>query len=530
MYTYLMEFSLSEEPLHHREIGKDSRSKKMSDLIVETRYGKVQGSEQGSISVWKGIPFAQPPSGQRRFRAPQPPSPWMGVREATKFSPMAPQVPEMGTSMVGAIGAERAVEQRPMSEDCLYLNIWSPGADQEKRPVMVYIHGVAFTLGSASDPWYDGTSFAATHNIVVVSLNYRLGILGFVYLKDLAGADASYTGNCGLLDQIAALQWVREHIAAFGGDPDQVTVMGESAGAMSIGALLGMPAAQGLFQRAILQSGAAGFLPTRLQATHVAQALLAKLGLETAQLSALADVPLEALLRIQPELGREFGGIQAYSPMIDGETLPQHPLAMIAQGSAAHVAILAGTNRDEWRLFALMSGGPKVDEEQLKQIFGDEAKPALAMYTQARTDQSPELAWIDIMSDLVFRMPAIRLAEGQVRQGVPVWMYRFDWESPAFGGVLGAAHAMDIPFVFNTLDVGLSRMFTGDSPSRQPLADLMHAAWAAFIRSSNPAAALLPTWPPYDLDRRATMIFSDTPHVVDDPQGQVRALWTYVLN
>jgi para-nitrobenzyl esterase len=193
------------------------------------------------------------------------------------------------------------------------------------------------------------------------------------------------------------------------------------------------------------------------------------------------------------------------------------------------VAILAGTNRDEWRLFAMMSGGPQVDEEQLKQLFGDAANPALATYTQARADQSPELAWIDIMSDLVFRMPAIHLAEGQVRQGAPVWMYRFDWESPAFGGVLGAAHAMDIPFVWNTLDTPLSRMFTGDSPTRQPLADLMHAAWAAFIRSGNPAIASLPAWSPYDLERRATMIFSDAPHVVDNPQGQVRALWQPVL-
>ena len=501
----------------------------MGNPIVETRYGKVQGSEQGSISVWKGIPFAQPPTGQRRFRAPQPPEPWTGVREATTFSPMAPQVPEVGASMVGAIGAERAVEPRPMSEDCLYLNIWSPGADHEMRPVMVYIHGGAFTLGSASDPWYDGTSFAANHNIVVVSLNYRLGILGFAYLKNLAGEDATYTGNCGLLDQIAALEWVRENIAAFGGDPDNVTVMGESAGAMSIGALLGMPAAQGLFRRAILQSGAAGNLVTRPRATQVAQALLAKLGLETPQLAALADVPLEALLKIQPELGREFGGIRAFSPMIDGETLPQHPSAMIAQGSAANVGILAGTNRDEWRLFALMSGGPKVDEEQLTRIFGDEARQALAVYTEARADQSPELAWIDIMSDLVFRMPAIRLAEAQVQQGAPVWMYRFDWESPAFGGALGAAHAMDIPFVFNTLDVGLSRTFTGDSPTRQPLADLMHASWAAFIRSGNPAIASLPAWPPYDLERRATMIFGDVAHVVDDPQGQVRAVWKHVL-
>src|SRR3989442_15681242 len=265
----------------------------------------------------------------------------MGKSRATSKARSA-SGPEVGASMVGAIGAERAVELRPMSEDCLYLNIWSPGADQQMRPVMVYIHGGAFTLGSASDPWYDGTSFAAKHNIVVVSLNYRLGILGFVSLKDLAGAEAAYTANCGLLDQIAALQWVRENIAAFGGDPDQVTVMGESAGAMSIGTLLGMPAAKGLFQHAILQSGAAGNPTTRPQATKVAQALLAKLGLQTSQLAALAEVPLETLLKIQPELGREFGGIRAYSPIIDGETLPQHPSAMSAQGPAANVAILAG--------------------------------------------------------------------------------------------------------------------------------------------------------------------------------------------
>jgi para-nitrobenzyl esterase len=298
---------------------------------------------------------------------------------------------------------------------------------------------------------------------------------------------------------------------------------------MSIGALLGMPAANGLFRRAILQSGSVGNLTTRPQATKVAQALLAKLGLQISELSALAEVPLETLLKIQPELGREFGGIRAYNPVIDGETLPQHPLAMIAQGSAASTAILVGTNRDEWRLFAMMSGGARVDEQQLKQLFGDEAQHVLTTYTEARTDKSPELAWIDIMSDLVFRMPAIRLAEGQARQGAPVWMYRFDWESPAFGGILGAAHAMDIPFVWNTLDTPLSRMFTGDSPTRQPLADQMHAVWAAFIRSGNPAIASLPAWPPSDLERRATMIFSDSPHVVDDPQGQVRTLWKPML-
>ncbi|HEY1349743.1 MAG TPA: carboxylesterase/lipase family protein [Ktedonobacteraceae bacterium] len=497
----------------------------MSKFIVETRYGKVQGSAQGSIGVWKGIPFAQPPTGARRFQAPQAPEPWTGVRPASAFAPMAPQVPQMGTSMVGALGAERAVDPRPMSEDCLYLNVWSPGADGEKRPVMVYIHGGAFTLGSASNPWYDGASFAAHHNIVVVTLNYRLGILGFLSLRDLAEEAGVCTANCGLLDQIAALQWVREHIAAFGGDPDQVTVMGESAGAMSIGALLGMPAAQGLFRRAILQSGAAGNLVTRSRAERVARALLTKLGLSTSQLSSLAQVPQETLLAVQPELGREFGGVRAFSPVIDGETLPQHPFAQIAQGSAAGVAVLTGTNHDEWRLFAMLGGGSKVDEKQLQQIFGAAASRALALYTQACADGAPDTAWIDIMSDLVFRIPAIRLAEALVQQGTSVWMYRFDWKSPAFGGLLGAAHAMDIPFVWNTLDTELSRLFTGNAPDRQPLADLMHAAWAAFIRCGNPAISGLPIWPLYDLSKRATMIFGEDPQVADDPQGQVRALW-----
>jgi para-nitrobenzyl esterase len=497
----------------------------MSQCIVETRYGRVQGYQQGEICVWKGIPFAQPPLGARRFRPPEPPEPWADVRPTTSFSPMAPQVAEMGASMVGAIGAERVVDPRPISEDCLSLNIWSPAADQGKRPVMVYIHGGAFTVGSASDPWYDGASFAARHNMVVASLNYRLGILGFVYLKELAGAASGYSGNCGLLDQIAGLRWVRENIEAFGGDPANVTVMGESAGAMSIAALLGIPAARGLFKRAILQSGAAGDLPTGAEATRVAQALLTRLGLDPSQVEALAEVPLETLLKVQPELGQEFGGVRAFSPVIDGETLPQHPLAMLAQGSAKDVAVLLGTNRDEWRLFALMSGGVQVNEALLKRLFGDSAQRVLALYTVAREDHSPAFAWIDLMSDLVFRIPAMRLAEAQVQQGAPVWMYRFDWKSPAFGGVLGAAHAMDIPFVFNTLDVGLSRIFTGTAPSRQALADLMHASWAAFMRDGDPSIPGLPEWPRYDLERRATLIWDETPSLAEDPQGELRALW-----
>jgi para-nitrobenzyl esterase len=413
-----------------------------------------------------------------------------------------------------------------MSEDCLFLNVWSPGTGDEKRPVVVWLHGGGFVMGSGSDPQFDGTSFAANHKIVVVTLNYRLGLLGFAYLNDLAGEDAHYSANCGLLDQIAALGWVHDNIAAFGGDPDRVTVMGESAGAMSIGALLAMPAAHGLFQRAILQSGAASNVSTCPKATRIASALLAKLRVKPSQLSSLADMPVENLLTVQSALGREFSErYHALGPVIDGATLPLHPLTLLKRGAAANVAILTGTCRDEWRGYAAMTGGPKVDEEKLGRLFSGDFQHALALYAAARADESPEWAWTDLVGDLMFRIPAIRLAEAQAQHGAPVWMYRFDWESLAFGGMLGASHSLEIPFVWNTLDAPGVRAITGDGPSTRRLAGLMHASWAAFIRSGKPTFVGLPVWPPYEPTRRATMVFGDLLQVVVDPQGWSRELW-----
>src|SRR5579885_771717 len=265
----------------------------MRTTLVETTSGKVQGYEQGAITVWKGIPFAHPPIAHRRFLPPQPPHPWSGVLDATQFGPSALQSARLGTA--SASGG------RSTSENCLTLNIWSPGADGQKRPVMVYIHGGGFVIGSASEPLYDGTSFATQHDIVVVTCNYRLGLLGFLYLGDLAG-DAYTQGNAALLDQITALQWVHDNIASFGGDPDQVTIMGESAGAMSIGNLLAMPAARGLFARAILESGASSsMLLTREQAAGITQMVLKKLDLSASQVLALTDVPAETLLTVQEE-------------------------------------------------------------------------------------------------------------------------------------------------------------------------------------------------------------------------------------
>lgn len=493
----------------------------MSTTLVETPSGKVQGLEQGAITVWKGIPFAHPPIAHRRFLPPQPLHPWSGVLDATQFGP---------ASLQSARGNASSADGIPTSENCLSLNIWSPGADHEMRPVMVYLHGGGFVIGSASEPQCDGTSFATQHDMVVVTCNYRLGLLGFLYLGDLAGHDYAQ-GNVALLDQIAALQWVHDNIAAFGGDPEQVTVMGESAGAMSIGNLLAMPAARGLFQRAILESGASSsILLTREQATSITQAVLKKLDLPVSHVLALTEVPAETLLTVQDEVDREWGGMEAFAPVIDGVTLPRHPLELLAQGASLPVPLLIGSNRDEWRLFTVLLGGNMEEvKADLSQTFGAATGHVHEIYTQRRAEKGPELAWVDMQGDRVFRIPALRQAEAQVRQGAPVWMYRFDWVSPTFGGQLGACHGIEMPFVWNRLHTPLARFLLGDAiAALQPMVDRIHATWATFIRTGNPTTTGLPDWPHYDLTHRRMMLLNEVSQVVDDPQAELLPFWENV--
>ncbi len=490
--------------------------------LVETTSGKVQGLKQGAITVWKGIPFAQPPIAHRRFLPPEPVLPWSGVLDATQFGPTALQT--------ARLGAASGVAGRPASEDCLSLNIWSPGADQQKRPVMVYLHGGGFVFGSGSEPLYDGTSFATQHDIVVVTCNYRLGLPGLLYLGDLAG-ETYAQGNAALLDQIAALHWVHDNIAAFGGDPDQVTLMGESAGAMSIGNLLAMPAAQGLFQRAILESGASSsLLLTREQATGIAQAVLKKLGLPTSHVLALTEVPAETLLMVQDEVDREWSGLEAFAPVIDGVTLPKHPLQLIAEGASLPVPLLIGSNRDEWRLFSVFLGGDmEAVKADLRETFGAAAGHVHEMYTKGRADKAPELAWVDMQGDRIFRIPAIRQAEAQARRGALVWMYRFDWVSPAWGEQLGACHGLEMPFVWNNLHNPFAHFLLGHAVAAvQPLSSRIHAAWATFIRTGTPTPAAFADWPPYDLTHRTTMLLNDVSRPVDDPQAEILPLWKIV--
>lgn len=495
----------------------------MSETIVETTYGKVRGIHQGTVSVWKGIPFARPPVGELRFRAPQPPEAWAGVREATEFGMVAPQAVVREGSPLG-----NRLTPGEESEDCLYLNVWSPGADGKKRPVLVWMHGGAFTMGSGSTPLYDGTSFAQQGDVVVVTLNYRLGALGFLYLDEVLGEQYSGSGNNGLLDQIAALQWVHDNIAAFGGDPNRVTIFGESAGAMSVGTLLAMPAAQGLFQQAILQSGAASSVRGKEAAARVTREYLDALGLQEHEAGALTRLPLADLIAAQTSvLGKQRAQL-AFGPVIDGTSLPQPPLEVVTSGATRDIPLLIGTNYDEMRLFNAANPTPP-DERLLRRFFGDEADRVIATYRADRPEASPSAIWSAIQTDQVFRIPAIRLAELQAQQGAPVWMYRFDWPSPAFGGRLGACHALELAFVWNNIERAAMRPLLGDEPP-QELAQRMHEAWIAFARSGNPGTPMLPPWLSYDSEQRATMLFNTQCQIVDDPDAAERRVWESYRN
>jgi para-nitrobenzyl esterase len=492
----------------------------MADLVVETTYGKVSGERHDGVAMWKGIPYAAPPLGALRFRPPEPPAPWPGERDATRFGTVAAQSRDPRIAIMSGI-AEKVVS----GEDCLVLNVFAPDDAAGPLPVMVWIHGGAFIMGSGSTPLYHGTTFAQ-QGIVVVTLNYRLGLPGFLYLGDLApGYDA---GNCALLDQVAALRWVRDNIAAFGGDPGMVTVMGESAGAISIGTLMGMPAARGLFHRAILDSGAPSLgPPTRADATRVARGALDALGVG---IDGLAEVSIDRLIDVQIQLS-QASGLGAFAPYVDGATVPRLPIDAIRDGSAAGIPILLGTNRDEWTLFEVFLGEVTVEafEAPLRQRLGPLVDQLLEVYRGDHADRSLKRAWVDLVGELVFRIPAIRLAETQADRGEAVYMYRFDWKSPAFGGRLGAAHALELPFVWNRLDLPMAPVLLGDRLFQlQPLASAMHRSWAQFIRTGSPEGGGLPDWPRYSSERRATLIIDRESHVAEDPGGAARRMWPAV--
>ena len=498
--------------------------------IVETRSGKVRGEREGDLHVFRGIPYARPPVGERRFRPPEPEEPWAGVRDATRFGPSAPQ---RGMRIDFLPGMDVGLQD----EDCLYLNVTTPGADGARRPVLVWIHGGAFTIGSGSQPMYDVRRLARRGRAVLVTINYRLGALGFLHLREHLGEAYAGSGCLGILDQVAALGWVHENIAAFGGDPGNVTIFGESAGGMSVGTLLGTPAARGLFQRAIPQSGAAHSTASAEEASQVLERMLALLRSEA---GALRAIPVERLLEAQDRLAAETlgrGGILPFRPVVDGGALPEPPIEAIRRGFAAGVAVLVGSTRDEWNLFALLDAGlAGLDEARalarLERCLGERARGVVEAYRAARAARGAATdarsLFLAIESDRVFRIPAVRLAEAQCRHEPRTFQYLFTWESPMLGDMLGACHGVDVPFVFGAVDTPGADKFIGSGPAVRELADRTMDAWLAFARDGEPAAAL-PRWQPYDAEGRATMLLGPACSVEDDPLGAERRAWEGIL-
>ncbi|TMM15156.1 MAG: carboxylesterase/lipase family protein [Actinobacteria bacterium] len=497
-----------------------------SSPTVQTDKGPVVGSTTGPVHVFRGIPYARPPVGELRWRPPEEARPWTSPLDASSFGPIAAQNPSPLEQLFGADRPEQ-------SEACLSLNVWTPGIDDTRRPVLVWIHGGAFVTGSGSTPWYDGTRLAAAGDVVVVTINYRLGALGFLELGELRDERYAASGNCGILDQVAALEWVRDNVSSFGGDPAQVTVFGESAGAMSVGTLLAVPAAHGLFGRAILQSGAASHVAERDKAQRVARDLLAELGLTSDDAGRLVDVPVDDLLAAQGRVVDRSWPNLAFTPVVDGVTVPRPPLEAVTDGASAGIEVLVGTTRDEMRLFGLLDGRlAQIDDAQVEHraasVFGPSAAKAVEVYRRSRPGAPAGDVWIAVLTDQVFRLPAIRLAEAQSIHQPATYMYLFTWATPILDGRLGSCHALDVPFVFDNLDQPGAGFFTGNGGDRRELATRMSEAWLAFARQGAPAIASLPTWPAYEVGQRSTMVLDTECAVTDDPAGEERMLWDAV--
>lgn len=505
---------------------------------TKTSLGPVRGTYEGELQVFRGIPFARPPVGERRFAAPEPAEPWSGTLDATGFRACALQAETAGSPMNQLV----TFEYPETDESCLYLNVWTPRCDDARRPVLVWIHGGAFVFGSGTQAMYDGAALAARGDVVVVTLNYRLGALGFLHGASRCGSALDTTGNQGVQDQVAALRWVRSEIAAFGGDPQNVTAFGESAGSISLSALLAMPSATGLFERAILQSGSANLVLSPERASQATDLMLADQELTPEQGGALRGLAADGLMGVQNRATPRAGGV-FYGPVIDGQVLPTDPFAAIENGSAAGVPVLIGTNLDENRFFSAFdprtagidASGVLAIAERLLQNRGAPDGSAAAQvveeYRKARAarneDTSPLELFHALASDAVFRQPAMRLAELQARHA-PVYAYLFDYASPIQNGLIGAGHLLEVPFVFGTTGHPHVRAFTGEGAGVEALTDRMQDAWLAFARTGDPGTVELP-WPTYEADRRQTQRLGPVCETVDAPREPERAIWDQVL-
>ena len=484
------------------------------NAAVETRYGQIRGSESAGVYSFRGVPYAAPLIGARRFLPPEPPEPWTGTLETTRPGPSAPQYSMPAFRWINLAGG------RP-GYDCLSLNVWTPGLDAARRPVLVWIHGGGFLVGSGSTPIYRGHDLALRGDAVVVTINYRLGALGFAHLGAVLGN--RFAWNLGVRDQIAALEWVRDHAERFGGDPDNVTVFGQSAGGMSVAALLGAPRARALFHRAICMSGAGDHVLDSGDARRVALAYVEALGGPPASHEALARIPVDRILRAQFDVMNRMADLRqlmVFLPAVDGDLIPEQPLAALRRGAAARIPILTGTTLEEWKLFRLVDRGiGRFQWTDADRLFAGvlaalpgapDGRSARRQYREALGERSaardPYGVWSAFQSCRVFHHPSARLAEAQHAGGGSAHSYLFTWRPPVLRRSLGACHALDIPFVFGSTAHPLARPLVGVSAVAPRLSRRMQHAWIRFARDGEPGHERLPEWPAYEPGRRATMI------------------------
>ncbi len=512
--------------------------------LVLTKAGPVAGRWVDGVAQFKGIPYGASTAGIGRFRPPRAPDAWSGVLETVGDPPEAPQhEPGQPPRRAGDSryeGIEPDWTPVPESEDCLKLNVWTPGLHGGKRPVMVWFHGGGFAVGSAAGLWQDGGRLCHRGDVVVVSVNHRLNVLGHLYVDPLNAAFAG-AGNAGLLDLVLALKWVRENIARFGGDPRNVTIFGQSGGGQKVSMLLAMPAAAGLFQKAIVQSGPAPRALEPQYAADMARRLLAKLAIGAGEVERLQQVALDRIMSAYYSVFRETGGygvlgiLQGFAPVVDGKWLPRHPFDPEAPGVSADVPLLIGTTRTEMTLGTLLedpvADGMNEDSlrHRLTSLFGNATQRVLDAYRASHPSFSPWELYAVITSDWPTRMYSIWIAERKARlRRAPVFMYRTDWSTPVAAGKLMAPHAIDIGFVLD--DTPYTHSFDGGGPAAVEMTRNMSGAWLQFARSGNPNHRALPHWPAYEPGSRRSTLMFDTPcRVVDDPDGADRRLLDSVL-
>ncbi|HSP66300.1 MAG TPA: carboxylesterase/lipase family protein [Bryobacteraceae bacterium] len=495
-----------------RSLGAEPKS----GATVETSTGKIRGLMIDKVNAFKGIPYGGSTAGNRRFMPPVKPEAWTGIKDTVEWGPEAPQVsPHTEIPEVRA-----TIPATGMSEDCLRLNVWSNGLGRnDKRPVMVWLHGGGFTSGNGSYTIYDGANLARKRDVVSVTINHRLNSFGFLHLPEIGGAKFAQASNAGMLDAIAALQWVHDNIANFGGDPNNVTIFGQSGGAGKVSTLLAMPGAKGLFHRAIIQSGSNLKGVPADDATKSARALMAKLNVKTAE--DLQKVPMDQLIAATTATQ----GLRL-APVLDGHTLPRDPFSPDAPAISADVPLLIGSTETEVTFFPGTGMDPIDDAALLARVKtaaradDAQAKHLIDLYRKGRPGVSNIDVALIVESDTRVRTGIATVAELKAAKPAPVYLYYFTWRSPVRDGKLKAFHTLEIPFVTENVDNGTS--MTGTGQDRYALQDKMSAAWAAFARTGNPNHKGLPNWPKFNPAQRATMIFNNECKVANDPNGEER--------